>query len=82
MKPFLFFAASALLGLASCTNENAEVKIAKAFDWSFVPATDSFAQFVNPMIGTDGHGHTFPGPSAPFGMIQVGPDTRLDGWDG
>src|SRR5207245_9087438 len=33
-------------------------------------------------IGTGGHGHTFPGPTLPFGMIQPGPDTRLTGWDG
>lgn len=38
--------------------------------------------FVNPFIGTGGHGHTFPGPTLPFGMVQVGPDTRLTGWDG
>src|SRR6185369_15014209 len=38
--------------------------------------------FVNPFIGTGGHGHTFPGPSMPFGMIQPGPDTRGGGWDG
>ncbi|NTW25060.1 MAG: glycoside hydrolase family 92 protein [Lentimicrobium sp.] len=38
--------------------------------------------FVNPFIGTGGHGHTFPGPTAPFGMIQLSPDTRLEGWDG
>jgi predicted alpha-1,2-mannosidase len=37
---------------------------------------------VNPFIGTGGHGHTYPGPSLPFGMIQPGPDTRLTGWDG
>lgn len=37
---------------------------------------------VDPFIGTGGHGHTFPGPSLPFGMVQVGPDTRLEGWDG
>lgn len=37
---------------------------------------------VNPFIGTGGHGHTFPGASAPFGMVQLSPDTRLDGWDG
>ena len=39
-------------------------------------------RFVNPMIGTGGHGHTFPGTSVPFGMVQLSPDTRLDGWDG
>jgi predicted alpha-1,2-mannosidase len=38
--------------------------------------------YVNPFIGTGGHGHTFPGPTLPFGMIQLGPDTRLTGWDG
>ncbi|MEN9977553.1 MAG: hypothetical protein RLZZ569_178, partial [Bacteroidota bacterium] len=38
--------------------------------------------FVNPFIGTGGHGHTFPGPVLPFGMVQVGPDTRPEGWDG
>ncbi len=38
--------------------------------------------YVNPMVGTDGHGHTFPGAIVPFGQIQPGPDTRLEGWDG
>jgi len=38
--------------------------------------------YVDPFIGTGGHGHTYPGASLPFGMIQLSPDTRLDGWDG
>ena len=38
--------------------------------------------YVNPMVGTDGHGHTFPGAIVPFGQIQPSPDTRLEGWDG
>jgi len=38
--------------------------------------------FVNPFIGTGGHGHTYPGATMPFGMIQLSPDTRLEGWDG
>ncbi len=37
---------------------------------------------VDPFIGTGGHGHTFPGPTMPFGMVQLSPDTRLTGWDG
>lgn len=37
---------------------------------------------VNPFVGTGGHGHTFPGAVAPFGMIQLSPDTRNDDWDG
>src|SRR4051812_34417547 len=41
------------------------------------------AQYVDPMIGTGGHGHTFPGATVPFGMVQLSPDTRMDGsWDG
>lgn len=39
-------------------------------------------QFVNPFVGTDGHGHTYPGASMPFGMVQLSPDSRLEGWDG
>lgn len=42
----------------------------------------SLYQLVNPFIGTGGHGHTYPGAVAPFGMLQVSPDSRLDGWDG
>lgn len=38
--------------------------------------------YVNPFIGTGGHGHTFPGATMPFGMVQLSPDTRLEGWDG
>ena len=37
---------------------------------------------VNPMIGTDEHGHVYPGATAPFGMVQLSPDTRDNGWDG
>jgi len=38
-------------------------------------------RYVDPFIGTGGHGHTFPGPTLPFGMVQLSPDTRLTGWD-
>ncbi|MEZ5041255.1 MAG: GH92 family glycosyl hydrolase [Saprospiraceae bacterium] len=37
--------------------------------------------FVDPFIGTGFHGHTFPGASLPYGMVQLSPDTRLPGWD-
>ena len=40
------------------------------------------SQYVNPFVGTDEHGHTYPGAILPFGAIQLSPDTRLDGWDG
>lgn len=43
----------------------------------------NFSKYVDPMIGTGGHGHTFPGATVPFGMVQLSPDTRIDGsWDG
>ena len=38
--------------------------------------------YVNTFIGTGGHGHTYPGASLPYGMMQLSPDTRLEGWDG
>jgi len=41
-----------------------------------------FTKYVDPFIGTGGHGHTYPGASVPFGMVQLSPDTRLHGWDG
>ena len=36
---------------------------------------------VDPFIGTGGHGHTFPGATLPFGMVQVSPDAGTSGWD-
>ncbi|MBX7093601.1 MAG: GH92 family glycosyl hydrolase [Flavobacteriales bacterium] len=46
-------------------------------------AQDKIVKSVNPFIGTGGHGHTFPGATMPFGMVQLSPDTRIDGsWDG
>ncbi|WP_293891513.1 GH92 family glycosyl hydrolase [Flavobacterium sp.] len=45
--------------------------------------SQNYHQYVNPMIGTGGHGHTYPGATTPFGMVQLSPDTRIDGsWDG
>ncbi len=40
-----------------------------------------YTGLVDPFIGTNGHGHTFPGATAPFGMVQLSPDTRVEGWD-
>lgn len=42
----------------------------------------NFTDYVNPFVGTDLHGHTFPGATVPFGFVQLSPDTRIDGWDG
>ena len=45
------------------------------------PSVKDYSAYVNPFIGTGGHGHTFPGAVVPHGMIQPSPDTRIDGWD-
>ena len=44
------------------------------------PKTD-YTQLVNPFIGTDFTGNTYPGAQAPFGMVQLSPDNGLGGWD-
>ena len=46
------------------------------------PAKRKLIDYVNPFIGTGGHGHTYPGAASPFGMVQLSPDSRLEGWDG
>jgi predicted alpha-1,2-mannosidase len=40
------------------------------------------ADYVRPLLGTDEHGHTYPGATVPFGLVQLSPDTRLKFWDG
>ncbi|MBK7435011.1 MAG: GH92 family glycosyl hydrolase [Chitinophagaceae bacterium] len=50
--------------------------------FSFFLAAQNYARYVNPFIGTGGHGHTYPGAVMPHGMVQLSPDTRLEGWDG
>ena len=41
----------------------------------------SYVKYVNPFIGTGGHGHTYPGATVPFGMLQVSPDNGISEWD-
>lgn len=62
---FLFLV---LVGCKENQNENS---------FKEVPLTD----FVDPFIGTGGHGHTYPGVSLPFGMVQPSPDNGTSGWD-
>ena len=68
LRNYLPVAAMAGMLVAACgTGQNA--------------SENDYASFVNPFIGTGGHGHTFPGAVVPHGMMQPGPDTRIDGWD-
>jgi predicted alpha-1,2-mannosidase len=47
----------------------------------FAAAPDDLTKYVNVFIGTGGHGHTYPGATVPFGMVQLSPDTYNVGWD-
>src|SRR5579863_1279243 len=72
------FPVSRLLGRSSFIN--------KALDMSPDGSPASMAgedatKFVKIAIGTGGHGHTYPGATVPFGMVQLSPDTFNDGWD-
>ena len=55
--------------LSACTMPESEMK------------QESYAALVNPFIGTDFTGNTYPGAQAPFGMVQLSPDNGLPGWD-
>ena len=61
MKTLLFVCSLLLcLGITGCRQNEKELKI---------------TAYVNPFIGTDGHGHCFPGAILPFGGIQLSPVT-------
>ncbi len=55
--------------LVACTSKSSE------------STTEDYAALVNPFIGTDFTGNTYPGAQAPFGMVQLSPDNGLAGWD-
>lgn len=42
---------------------------------------EKLVNYVDPFIGTGGHGHTYPGAALPFGMVQLSPDNGTSGWD-
>lgn len=64
-----------------------KIIITAALFSAFIPFTsaetrpDDLLKQVDPFIGTGYHGHTFPGATTPFGMVQLSPDTRTTGWD-
>ena len=41
----------------------------------------NLVKYIDPFIGTGGHGHTYPGATVPFGMVQLSPDNGDEGWD-
>ena len=54
--------------------------ISMFFHFNVMEARD-YVQYVDPYIGSGGHGHVFVGASVPFGAIQVGPQNIHKGWD-
>ena len=72
-KYFLSAVVLSIFCIASCS-QKPTIKVAEK--------DQNLINYVNPFIGTGGHGHTYPGATMPFGMMQLSPDTRLDGWDG
>ncbi len=46
-----------------------------------VASAQNLIRYVDPFIGTGGHGHTYPGATVPFGMVQLSPDNGEQGWD-
>lgn len=76
MKKYFVLSAAALLfsilchTLSSCNNASASSNSELRLD-----------TLVNPFIGTDFTGNTYPGAQAPHGMVQLSPDNGLPGWD-
>ena len=69
-KEFLIITVAALanLFLSSCVTDTKKTLV-------------NMIDYVNPFIGTDYHGHTFPGAALPGGLVQLSPDTGVEGWD-
>ena len=79
MSKFTFSATPAFLLVASSllvpTIQPARAQTA-------APVIPAVVAAASPFVGTAEHGHTYPGATMPFGMVQVSPDTPLQGWDG
>ncbi len=70
---FFNFSLFLLAGLLiSCSNEVDKTATYEVFKPN---------KFVDPFIGTGGHGHVYPGATVPFGMVQLSPDNGTSGWD-
>jgi len=68
MKPYLYLLAFALVACHNSSEQKESVK-------------EELTNYVNPFIGTDGTGNTYPGAMTPFGMVQLSPDIGIPGWD-
>lgn len=71
----LLFASAALISFATISCGTSGETTQATSD------TTDYCALVNPLIGTDYTGNTYPGAQAPFGMVQLSPDNGLPGWD-
>ena len=71
LKNFAFLIFGLALTLMSCIKTTGQN----------INKSNSLTQFVDPFIGSGGHGHVFVGANVPFGGVQVGPSNFYKGWD-
>ncbi len=76
---FLIGLSTALL-LLTAVNYNCHAQKIKPPEPKLLGKSFDFTTFVDPFIGTAGNGHTFPGVTLPFGLVQLSPDTDTTGW--
>lgn len=67
LKSIIAFAFAAII-ISGCANSNSTKE-------------ENLVDFINPIIGTQGEGNVYPGPAAPHGMVQLGPDTDMHSWE-
>lgn len=70
MKRFIL---AALVLVAACTPKTQQTNTDTT--------PENLTHYVNPFVGTDGTGNTYPGATTPFGMVQLSPDIGIAGWD-
>src|SRR5690348_10557239 len=73
-----FLSAMSALSVSGVLSRSA---FAKSLQAAVAGEKEDLTRYVKPFIGTGGHGHTYPGASVPFGMVQLSPDTHTKGWD-
>ncbi|WP_199097627.1 GH92 family glycosyl hydrolase [Dyella sp. ASV21] len=75
--------ALAVLGtpLPSLASQLADAAMSKSGAGGAMAPATGVSRYVDVFVGTGGHGHTYPGASMPYGMVQLSPDTHDSGWD-
>jgi len=75
MRRFFLLALGLLVAASACEPPDPPAHLGSVED--LAPLT----RYVDPFIGTGGHGHVYPGATVPFGMVQLSPDQGQGGWD-